>query len=279
MSDNEDVPRSRLRRLFSRLKSSTDSEKATEEALSELENGGLIDHDESEMMQSILFLDKTTVRNVMVPRTEITHVDKSATIDEMIKCIIESGHSRVLVTNASLDNVVGFIHVKDLLLFWGKNQDFQLDRILRKLYAVPESKKLNELLTEFQDRHEQFALVIDEFGGTSGLVSVEDILEEIVGEIEDEYDREEAKVIEQSENSLVVPGRFEMEKVCELLDTDEPEGTFNTVGGWIFERIGRVPMAGEKFEFDGFEVVVEAATERHIRRVHINKQLEPKGEE
>jgi len=270
MTDQEDGIRSRFKRFISRFRN-TDQDKATEEALSDLESEGLIDHDESEMMQGVLFLDKTTVRDVMVPRTEVAFVDKSDGVREIVKEIIDSGHSRLPVVDESLDHVIGFVHAKDLLLFWGKEEEFELERVMRKTVHVPETKKLDDLLAEFQESHEQLAVVIDEFGGTSGLVSIEDILEEIVGEIEDEYDRIEYKVFARSDHSLTVPGRFEMEKMAELLDLDEFEGPFNTVGGWVFERIGRVPESGEKFEFDGLQVTVESATERQIRRVRISK--------
>lgn len=270
MSEKDDVPRSRFRRLISVFRRSDDPERVTEEALSDLEQEGHIDHEESEMMQGVLYLDKTTVREVMVPRTEIASVDQEDTIQEMVRCAIESGHSRLPVVDGDLDNVLGFIHVKDLLRYWGREGQFKLEEILRKAYNVPETKKLDDLLQEFQKSRQQVALVIDEFGGTSGLVSIEDILEEIVGEIADEYDKEEKPIYFQDETTLVVPGRFDMGELCEYFAREELEGSFNTVGGWIFDRIGRVPQAGETFALDDFTVKVEAANERQIRRVRIS---------
>ena len=273
MNDREASPRavSRIRRFFAKFIKTSSPDQVTEDALTELESEGMIDHDESEMMQSILFLDKTTVHDVMVPRTEVAYVDRQADFEEIIKCVIDSGHTRIPVVDRTLDNVLGFVHAKDLLAFWNKAGEFQLDRVLRKPFNVPENKKLDEMLAEFQKRREHIALVIDEFGGTSGLVTIEDVLEEIVGEIEDEYDREKPPAAIRDGNTMTVPGRFEMAKLCALFEVEEFDGTFATVGGWIFERIGRIPHSGEQFQLDGFDVLVEAATERHIRRLHITK--------
>ncbi|NLH49718.1 MAG: HlyC/CorC family transporter [Myxococcales bacterium] len=278
MSEKEDLPRSRLRRLISVFRRPEDPEKVTEEALSDLELDGHIDHDESEMMQGVLYLDKTTVREVMVPRTEISSVDKDDPLTEIIRCTRESGHSRLPVVDGDLDKVLGFVHVKDLLRYWGREEQFKIEEILRKTYNVPETKKLDDLLREFQQRHEKFALVIDEFGGTSGMVTLEDILEEIVGEISDEYDKEEKTIYFQDENTLVVPGRFDINEFYEIFDLEELDGSFNTVGGWIFDRIGRVPQAGEILELDGFSVKIEAANERQIRRLRIQRPPQPAEE-
>lgn len=271
MNEKDDVPRSRLQRLILALKGHADHEKATEEALSDLEQNGHIDHDESEMMQGVLYLDKTTAREAMVPRTELAYVDKDDSVQTIIRKMLESGHSRLPVTDGDIDRVLGFIHVKDLLRFWGRDGEFRIEEILRRPYTVPENMKLDDLLQEFQNRREQIALVIDEFGGTSGLVSIEDILEEIVGEIRDEYDKEETKVFFQDDATLIVPGRFDIDNLADHFGVECPEGVFNTVGGWVFDRVGRVPRGGDTFEFDGFNVAVEVASERHLRRVRITR--------
>ncbi|MDP8221911.1 MAG: hemolysin family protein [Candidatus Lernaella stagnicola] len=272
MTENDDVPRSPFQRFISFLKGETDHDRFTEEAIEDLEQNGHIDHDESEMMQGILYLDKTTAREVMVPRTEMVCVDRENTIDEIVERALTSGHSRLPVISGDVDNVVGFIHAKDLFRYWGKPEGFRLEEILRRSYTVPESIKLDDLLQEFQARREQIALVIDEFGGTSGLVSIEDILEEIVGEIQDEYDTEDPKAIFADENTLVVPGRFEMDNLVEHFGLEEePEGEFNTVGGWIFHRLGRVPVTNDAFDIDGFHITIEVASERHIRRARIER--------
>ncbi len=281
MSDKETPRRSsRFRRFVALFRSTPDDQtEATEEALSELQDEGLIDEDENEMMQGILFLDQTVVREIMVPRTEIAYVDRQATLNEIVQAIIDSGHSRVLVVDGDLDNVVGYVNVKDVLRVCNCGSEFKIEEILRKVYTVPESKKLDDLLASLQERREHFAVVIDEFGGTSGLVSVADILEEIVGEIQDEYDRDEPLVFAREENAMVVAGRFEMEKLSEMLQVEVPEGSFNTVGGWIFDRIGRVPTAGEVFTLDGLEVTIENATERQIRRARVVRRLRAEVDE
>jgi len=280
MSDKEGPRRpSRFRRFIALFRTSPGEDEATEEALTELQVGGLIDKDESEMMQGILYLDKTTVREVMVPRTEIVFVDRKAPLGEIVQTFVDAGHTRLVVVDDDLDHVVGYVNVIDVLRFCNQDAQFKLDPILRRVYIVPETKKLDDLLASLQERREHFALVIDEFGGTSGLVSVEDILEEIVGEIEDEHDREEPQILAREENAVTITGRFEMYKLGELLEVEEPEGSFNTVGGWIMDRIGRMPLAGEKFVLDGLDVMVEAATERQIRRVRVARRLVVEGNE
>ncbi len=276
MNDKDDGIRPQLRRFFAKFRAQKDQEQATAEALNDLESEGLIDHDESEMMQGILYLDKTEVQDIQVPRTEIAYVDLNDDLREIIKTIINSGHSRLPVVEGDLDNVLGFVHVKDLLAYWDKPDEFSLERVLRRILIVPETKKIDALLREFQERHEQFALVLDEFGGTSGLITIEDILEEVFGEIEDEYDRQEPRVLSQSENSVTVSGRFEIEKVGEILAREVPEGDYITVGGWIVDRIGRMPHDKEKFSIDGFDVVVEAASDKLIRKVCISKPASEK---
>jgi magnesium and cobalt transporter len=280
MSDKEGIRRpTRFRRFIALFRKSADDDEATEEALSELEEGGLIDPDESEMMQGILYLDKTSVREVMVPRTEIAYVDQHAPIREIVQTIVDAGHSRLLVVNEDLDSVVGYVNVKDVMRFWGREASFRLELVLRQVYVVPETKKLDDLLASLQERREQFALVIDEFGGTAGLVSIEDILEEIVGEIDDEYDHGEPHIFVREENAVSISGRFEMEKLGELLGIEAPEGGFNTVSGWILDRIGRVPTVGESFVLDDLDVLIEGATERQIRRVRIARRPPAEADE
>jgi hemolysin (HlyC) family protein len=270
MNEKDEVPRSWFHRLVALLKGNPDHDKATEEALEDLEHNGHIDHDESEMMQGILYLDKTSAREVMVPRTEMVFVNKDDSIATIIEQVLTTGHSRLPVVNGDVDRVMGFIHAKDVLRYWGRDDTFRIEEILRRSYTVPEMIKLDDLLQQFQTRREQIALVIDEFGGTSGLVSIEDILEEIVGEICDEYDKEETKVFFKDETTLVVAGRFDLDGLVDHFDIEEePEGHFNTVGGWIFDRVGRVPRAGDSFEIDGFSVHIEVASERQIRRARI----------
>jgi len=271
--DKDDGIRPQLRRFFAKFRTRKDQEQATAEALNDLESEGLIDHDESEMMQGILYLDKTEVQDIQVPRTEIAYVDLNDDLREIVRTIINSGHSRLPVVEGDLDNVLGFIHVKDLLAYWDKPDEFSLERVLRRIMIVPETKKIDALLREFQERHEQFALVLDEFGGTSGLITIEDILEEVFGEIEDEYDRQDPRVFANGETSVTVSGRFEIEKVSEILALEVPEGDYITVGGWIVDRIGRMPRDNEQFMLDGFDVKVEAASDKVIRRVRIGKPV------
>jgi len=271
MREKDEPPDSRWKRFIAKFRRPPDHAKVTEEMLSDLEQDGHIDHDESEMMQSILYLDDTTVREVMVPRTELTFVSVDFTLDQIIRSVLDSGHSRLPVIDGTIDKVVGFIHVKDLLRYWNREKEFKIAEVLRQPLLVPETKKLDDMLTEFQQRRERIALVIDEFGGTSGLVSIEDILEEIVGDIIDEYDKLQTHVFVATPDSLRVSGRFDMYELSRHFGIAEIEGNFNTVGGWIFDRIGRVPKKGETFEMDNFQTRIERASERQIHEVLIER--------
>jgi magnesium and cobalt transporter len=272
MSEKDELPRGGWRRFFRRFRRPADVDKATEEALSDMEESGFIDPEESEMMQGVLDLDKTTAREIFVPRTEIVFVDTKAPLPEVIARLRESGLSRLPVVDGSVDKPLGFVHVKDLLRFWGRESEYDLTAVLKPAFHVPESKKLDDLLEEFQQNREKIALVVDEFGGTSGLVTITDILEEIVGDLGDDAEtREESRVFFADENMLVVPGRFAIDLLRERFGGEAPAGAFNTAAGWILDRTGRVPQTGETFELDGFTVKIEAATERHIRKVSVRR--------
>jgi magnesium and cobalt transporter len=272
MGERDELPRSRLRRFLRRFRRSDDQEEATQEVLSDLQESGKIDKNESEMIRRVLDLDQTTVREIMVPRTEIVYVDKDATLAEIVQRFVESEHSRIPVVDGDLDRVEGFVHVKDLLRYWGRDGEFDPRAVRRTLHFVPEAATLDVVLHELQAHGDQIALVIDEFGGTSGLISVEDILEEIVGEIRDEYDTEvHVEVFAKSDDSLEVVGRFAIEAFTRHFGLDDLEGDFNTVSGWITARTGRVPQAGETLHLDGFTAEIKEADARQIRRVLVKR--------
>ncbi|NCB38794.1 MAG: HlyC/CorC family transporter [Erysipelotrichia bacterium] len=214
------------------------------------EEAGIIEHDEKEMISSVFEFGDTLVREVMVPRPDIIAMPISTSLDELLKFVREDGHSRFPVYDNSIDKVLGILYVKDILIKLDEiRESYDLFKLLRPPFFVPETKKLDDLLGEFQKRKQHLALVVDEYGGISGLVTIEDLLEEIVGEIVDEYDLDEQAPLTRIDDYVYsVDARFsisdlEAELNCEL-DYDDSE----TVGGFVLEKLGRIPQRGETLE-------------------------------
>ena len=183
---------------------------------------------------------------------------------EIIRIIIESGHSRIPIYQDNIDNIVGTLHAKDLLPFWGTD-DIAIREIMRPPYFIPETKKISEVLKDLRDNKSHMAIVIDEYGGTAGILTLEDIIEEIIGEVMDEYDAEQKLIIEHEDGSISVNARLDVEKLEDFLQVELPEGDFESVGGFIISLIGKVPEVNEKVIYDGIEIVIEAAIEQEDR--------------
>ncbi len=241
-----------------------------QEMIDASELDGIIDEEEGEMLQSILELDDTLVREIMVPRTSMVCCDCAAPLTEVLKVIIESGHSRIPLYDNSRDNIIGLIYAKDLLRFWGTPlEQLKLEQVLRPPYLVPESKNVSTLLQEFRQRRVHIAIVIDEYGGTSGLVTIEDLIEEIVGDIQDEYDLEEEWLVEEEGGTVLVDGRLNVEEFEERFSVEIEREKFDTVGGYVVEMLGRVPAQGERLEFDGLKLLIVDADPRAVRQVRV----------
>lgn len=236
---------------------------------------GFISPDEGDMIEAILDLDDTGAGQIMVPRTDLAVVPSTATVEETIAVIMESGHSRIPIYADNLDHIVGVIHAKDLLSLWGRDSSgVSLKEVARDPFFVPQSKPLDELLTEFKGRRTHLAVVVDEYGGTAGIVTIEDVLEEIVGEISDEYDQDVPLLTPQPDGSLLVNARLEVEDLADHLDMELPrelpEGHFETVGGFITTLLGRVPRAKEEVAYGGLRMVVVEADERRVAQVRVS---------
>jgi CBS domain containing-hemolysin-like protein len=250
--------------------------RVTEEEIQELMNAGeeegLINEEENEMIQSIFALGDTVVREIMVPRTDMAYVTVDATVHEVLSSIIACGHSRIPVFDGSIDNIVGLVYAKDLLKFWGMDESaVVLKNILRPPFFIPESKNLEELLHEFKKKRIHIAIVIDEYGGTSGLVTIEDLLEQIVGDIQDEYDVEEEWLVEEADGAAVVDARLPIEELEEHFGIEIEREKFDTVGGLIFHLTGRIPAVGEEVENGSILLTVLEADERKISKVRITR--------
>lgn len=232
---------------------------------------GLLSRQEKELIESIFEFRDTLVREIMVPRLEIVGVEQNTPLAEVIALVLEKGHSRLPVYEGNIDHIVGILLVKDLLAFWGAPESEQdLRKILRPPYFIPESKKISDLLRDMVERKTQIAVVIDEYGGTAGLITVEDILEEIVGEIYDEYDRLEPRLIPQEDNTVLVDARLDVEELMEYFNLEPerlPEGKFESVGGLLIHLLGRVPQVNDKVVIDQLELTVVEADARRAKQV------------
>ena len=231
-----------------------------------------IETEERELIHSIFEFGDTVVREVMVPRTDMVAVEGEATVDEAIAMAIEAGKSRLPAYDDTHDDIVGLVFLKDLVARSASGQGAEPVReSLRPAHFVPESKRVAELLREMQTEKFHMAIVVDEYGGTAGLVTMEDLLEEIVGEINDEYDLPEPEVERMASGALRVPGRTPIDEVNELLDVDLPREEWDTVGGLVFNTLGHVPVEGECVRVDGLEFCAERVQGRRIVSVIITR--------
>jgi magnesium and cobalt transporter len=227
---------------------------------------------ESRLLRSVVDLGDTLVREVMTPRPDIVAIRFDATIDQLRQIVIEHEYSRLPVYTDNLDNIVGLVVVKDLI-----QQPERLatattvSNIMRQPSFVPETKRVAELLTEFQTKRVQLAIVVDEYGGTAGLVTVEDVVEELVGEIRDEYDSEADPIVRESDDRFVFSAKVAIGEMVERLGIEIEDGEFETVGGYVLERVGRVPAVGERFTFDSMDVEILDAERRRIHKVRLSR--------
>jgi CBS domain containing-hemolysin-like protein len=231
------------------------------------------------MIQSILEFRDTLVREVMIPRTEMVAVPSDAPMAEIIDLITRYGHTRMPVYSESVDNIVGILNVKDLLKFWSKPvTEKDILSILRKPYYIPETKNTHLLLHELKQRKYHMALVIDEYGGTSGLVTLEDLVEEIVGEIHDEHDEGDEGIAELPDGEILANGRTEIEKIGDHFGVTFPDANYETLGGMILHAIGKIPVTGEKIKIEPFEMIIESADDRSIRKVRMRRMADARND-
>jgi len=245
--------------------------------LAEMKNGaGTMDAEEREMIRGIMALEETTAREIMVPRTDIVAVPSDASFGDVARIIVDQGYSRIPVFENTTDNIIGVVHAREVLGFLtngGRHPDVK--SLARPAYFVPESKRVDELLTEMLKNKLSIAIVVDEYGGTAGLVTVEDVLEEIVGEITDEFDRDEESIHRINENEAILDARVSIDELEELFGVKVEEGDFDSVGGFILSHLGKMPTAGEEVRVDGLVVRILAVSGRRIKRVRVIKEEPP----
>jgi CBS domain containing-hemolysin-like protein len=245
------------------------SEDGLRRLISAAEEEEPIQEREKQMIASILEMDETVAREVMVPRIDMVALNVETSLPDSLAVIMEAGHSRIPVYEENIDHIVGFLYAKDVLKVYASNQtDVPIRTLLRPPYLVPVSKKVNTLLREMQRDRVHIAMVVDEYGGIAGLVTIEDILEEIVGEIQDEYDPEEETYVQMLEpNRYLLNGRLDLYTLAKLLDTELPEEDADTLGGLIYSELGHVPGPGEAVEVGGWRFTVLALEGRRIEQV------------
>ena len=237
----------------------------------------ILNEEKKDMIQGVEDLSITSVKEVMVPRIDVDFISSDTPKDELVTKIIASGHSRFPVYTDSIDNVVGVLYVKDLLKSFAENQTIDLLKIIRKPYFVPESKRIDSLLREFKRHHLHIAMAIDEYGGISGIVTMEDIIEEIVGDIQDEFDKEREDIITINENVWLCDARVDLDDLNETIGAKFPNEDFDSLGGFVFDLFGKVPVKYEKSSWNNYDFIVQDMEGHRINVIKVIRNNEDEG--
>ena len=250
-----------------------DLEMEIQEILEEGEEQGLITRQEGQMINSIFEFRDTLIHEIMTPRTEIVYADVKMGIPEVLKLIMREGFTRIPVFSETHDNIIGILNAKDLLVCVDDPESCpDLKKLIKPPYFVPETMRIVDLLRVFQAKKNHLAIVTDEFGGVRGLITLEDVLEEIVGEIDDEYDKDEPQWRALQDGSLMIYAKEDIEEVESFFNVELPDGPYESVGGFIIHQLGHLPKAGEIVELDNLLFKVVSATKRHIKTVKIQRK-------
>jgi CBS domain containing-hemolysin-like protein len=228
-----------------------------------------LEDEKKEMIQGIVELSDTTVKEVMVPRIDVLFVSAGSDRDELLSRIIESGHSRFPVYEETIDNVIGILYVQDILKSLVKSDTFDIKTMIHKPFFVPEAKRIDDLLAEFRRRKVHIAMVVDEYGGVSGIVCMEDILEEIIGDIQDEFDNEKEDILELGNGAWLCDGRMNLDDLAERIGITLPMEDFDSRGGFVFDLFGKIPVKYEKQVWDGHDFIIQDMDGHKINSVKI----------
>jgi CBS domain containing-hemolysin-like protein len=235
----------------------------------EIDDLGELNLEKKDMIRGIVQLSETSVKEVMVPRIDVVFLSTDMSKNELMDKITSSGHSRFPVYKETIDNVVGILYAKELLKILFTGNEIEIESIIRKPYFVPESKKLDSLLREMKRRRVHIAVGVDEYGGVSGIVCMEDILEEIVGDIQDEFDNEREDILEIGDGVFLCDARIDVEDLNEELSTGIPEDEFDTLGGYVFNLFGKIPVKYEKVSAEGLDYIIQEMDGHKIKSVKI----------
>lgn len=265
----------RLKALFGREDAQRIADKFEEDVQELIDEGaekGVISADEGEMIQSLIEFGDIVAREIMIPRTDMVAISRDSTLREVIQLFIQYGHSRLPVYQKDIDDIIGVLHIKDLLAYWESPADTVLpEENMRRPYFIPEGKKVTELLAELRARKIHMTIVLDEYGGTAGLVTLEDVIEEIVGEIHDEYDEEDQKIIRINGDTILVDARLNLEDLADYLNIELPEGNYDSVGGFIIDLTGKVPQENEQIKYQDLLMIIRSADDRRIGQIEIKR--------
>ncbi len=263
-------------RLFG-LDPHADEENVTEEEIRMLvdvgEEKGVIEEVQKDMINNIFEFDDLTAGEIMTPRTDVAAVDVEDDLQEALRIGVDEGFSRLPVYEEDIDHIIGILHIKDLLPYVGRElpEEVSLRNLLRETYFIPETKHCGELFSEMTAKHMQMAVVVDEYGGVAGIISMEDLLESIVGNMQDEFDNEEEEITQLDETSFEVEGSTSMEELSEQLDVELPEGDYETLGGFLLQQLGRIPAEDEHPQvlFENIQFTVQEMDDKRIGQVHV----------
>jgi CBS domain containing-hemolysin-like protein len=270
---------SRFKSIFRKAKPRDESAELTEEIYDLMDEGqakGLISGEVSEMVHAVLDLKETKAYEIMVPRTQVVSAPLTISLAEAIKLISDCGHTRIPICKDNLDEILGILHAKDLLKMCSNDPGSGIPpEILRKPHFVSFNQKASEVLRELKERKAHLAIVTDEYGGTAGIITVEDVIEEIVGEIMDEHDKDRLLMNVLDENTVSVDARLEVEKLTEHFDMPAPEGEFESVGGLVIHLLGKIPKVNDKVSFENLEMTVQSGDSRRIGKILVSRKTSP----
>ena len=255
--------------IFSKKKKSSEENSIDEE----------LQEEKQDMIQGIEDLPETSVKEVMIPRIDVDFINVHIAEQELYERIAESGHSRFPVYSDSIDNVIGILYVKDLIKIIAKNEPVDLEKIIRKAFFVPESKRIDSLLREFKRRHVHIAVAIDEYGGISGIVCLEDIIEEIVGDIQDEFDNEHEDILPVGEKIWICDGRINLDDLNDQIESNFPNDEFDTLGGFVFDLFGKIPVKYEKVSWKNYDFIIQDMEGHRINTIKVIENNEDEESE
>jgi magnesium and cobalt transporter len=233
------------------------------------ENEDKLSENDRKMILNILELKDITAKEIMVPRVDVISISVKMELSEIIKIVDLEGRSRLPVYDENIDNILGILHTKDLFKYYAKKQVFDLSKILREPFFIPESKCINELLTELIEKKNHLAIVVDEYGGMSGIVSFEDIIERIVGEIQDEFDKESEELLKLSDGKYIAEGRINLDELNRKIGSNFNEENIDTLGGLLFMIFGKIPVKNDKIQYKNYLFTIESISVRKIKKVKI----------
>ena len=248
-----------LKSVFSKKKNNNQENDIDEE----------LQEEKQDMIQGIEDLPETSVKEVMIPRIDVDFINIHVSEQELYEKIAESGHSRFPVYSDSIDNVIGVLYVKDLIKVIAKKEPVDLEKIVRKAFFVPESKRIDSLLREFKRRHVHIAIAIDEYGGIYGIVCLEDIIEEIVGDIQDEFDNENEDILPVDEKVWICDGRVNLGDLNDQIESNFPNDEFDTLGGFVFDLFGKIPVKYEKVSWKNYDFIIQDMEGHRINLIKI----------